>query len=181
MDLSQAGLFTFYIFSLRLDTPFHSPPLVTLFVNQYDTADTAQARVSLPGVCLRTLLADRGALQSSTGCLTHGRGLGPATKLTAHPAASLGVSTLPVGASSRWTAQPSNVARGSRRGTTGALREGSQNEQQDLSLLCLAAVRAVKQHTAEARPLKWVATPTNPAESYSRGLLTDHSIYPSEG
>lgn len=173
-------LFAFYIFSLRLDTSFHSLLLVTLFVNQYDTADTALAKVSFPEACLRMLLADRGALQSSTGCLVHGWDLRPATKLTAHPAASLGVSTLPVGALSRWTAQPSSMARRSRRGTTGALREGSQNAQQDLLLLWLRLEQLSGILQKHGHCLKWVATPANPAESYSRELLKDHSTYPSE-
>lgn len=105
----RAELFAFYIFSLRLDTSFHSLPLVPLFVNQYDTADTALARASFPDVCLGMLSAGRGALRSSIVCLVHGRGLRPATKPTAHPAwVTLGASALPVGVLCRWAAQPSH-------------------------------------------------------------------------
>lgn len=105
----QAGLFAFYIFSLRLDTSFHSLPLVPLFVNQYDTTDTALARASFSDMCLGMLLAGRGALRSGILCLVHGRGLIPATKPTAHPArASLGASAPPVGVLGRRAAQPSH-------------------------------------------------------------------------
>lgn len=67
----QARLFAFYMFSggKRLNTSFPSLHLVTLFVNQCNTVDTALTKVSLPEVWLRMLLADRGALGSSLSAL----------------------------------------------------------------------------------------------------------------
>lgn len=104
-------LFAFYIFSLRLDTSSHSLPLVIPFVNKYNTVDSALAGVSFPEVCLRMLLADRGALHSNTGCRLHGRCLRPAMELRARTAASPGFSALAAGALSGWTAQLPNVHR----------------------------------------------------------------------
>lgn len=120
--------------------------LVTLFVHQYDTADTALARVSSPEECLGMLLAAREGLQSSSRCPTRGRGLRAATNLTAHPAASLGPALCPEQLSStvvqHGTETQERDDRSAQRRTSG---------QTIRSIVALVVVRAVKCPLPEIR------------------------------
>lgn len=122
MDLSQAGLFTFYIFSLRLDTPFHSPPVVTLFVNQYDTADCPGQSFFPRSVSQDAVSRQRGPAEQHR--VPHAWQRSRTSYETHSPSSSIprGQHSACRGPLSRWTAQPSNIARRSRKGTTGALK-----------------------------------------------------------
>lgn len=161
MDFMRAGLFAFYISSLRLDTSFHFLPLVTLFVNQYDTVDTALASFFSRNVFQDAV--SKGALQSSTRYLVHGRGLRPATTLTVHPAASLG--------SQRSACQVS------RQVNSTAIQHDTEIQERDDRSTQRSKPQRLSSTFQKYHCLKWVVISTNPAESYPLGLLTAHSIW----
>lgn len=172
------------MFSLRLDTSFPSLQLIILFVNQCNTVDTAfivKIKVPLPEVWLRMLVAGRGALGSSTGCLAHDSSPWPAMELPVQPAASHMGSTLAYQAPPRWTAQPSSKAWRWRNRTTGALREENQNEEQDLLFLWPWLLQSGSVLQKHSHGMKWVTIPTHSDEPFFWGLLTDCTICPPEG